>query len=45
MAEKPGVSATNPPNKGINSTCLVICLPRPKATDISSVLRFKDLSK
>ena len=38
---KPGVSATKPSNKLINSTCLVVCLPRPNASDISFVLRVR----
>ena len=42
--EKPGVSATNPPNSVINSVCLVVCFPRPNALEISAVLIFKLVS-
>src|SRR5699024_3112080 len=38
---KPGVSATNPLFTSINSTCLVVCLPRPKLFEISPVSIFK----
>ena len=39
-AEKPGVSATKPPNSSKASVCLVVCFPLFKALDISFVLRF-----
>ena len=39
--EKPGVSATKPSSTSNNSTCLVVCLPLPKAFDISPVFKFK----
>lgn len=41
--EKPGVSATRPPSISNNSTCLVVCLPLPKALDISPVAKFKSV--
>ena len=34
---KPGVSATSPLPIAINSTCLVVCFPRPKWEEISFV--------
>ena len=43
MAENPGVSATNPPSISNNSVCLVVCFPLFKASDISSVFKFKFL--
>ena len=43
-AEKPGVSAINEFLYGKNSTCLVVCFPLPKASDISLVSKFKLIS-
>ena len=43
--EKPGVSATKPPDIFKSSVCLVVCLPRPSAFDISFVLILSFLSK
>lgn len=33
---KPGVSATSPLPIAINSTCLVVCFPRPKCEEYHS---------
>src|SRR5699024_1003355 len=38
----PGVSATSPSLICSNSTCLVVCLPRPKLLDISAVFKSKE---
>ena len=44
MALNPGVSTTKELHTSYNSVCLVVCLPLPKAIDISLVLSSRLLS-